>query len=250
MLAALLSRYDRKSLFAWAGLFVLYVVVLVVWHDLINWTLDMDFLLGCIWGFMTMALAWDIRPRRDITMAGVAFFGGLVIEWWGTTTNIWHYYTAERPPIWILPAWPVAALAIDRISRVLGEFVDASGRDFRIAFRWAWLALPVFVLSMMNFSWRGLDQNSTWVIFALMLGVLATMRNARQDVLVFCGGALLGIFLEYWGTSRYCWTYYTEEIPPTVAIVAHGFASVAFVRGVTLTEAVRGRFGVVRLAAR
>ncbi len=241
MLASLLARYDRRSLFAWAALLVLYAVVLVIWHDLIDWTLGMDFLLGGIWGFMTMALAWDIRPRRDLSMIGVAFFGGLVIEWWGTTTNIWYYYTAERPPLWILPAWPVAALAIDRIARVLGEFADASKRDFRIVFRWAWLALPVFVLAMMNFSWRGLDQRSTWVIFALMLGVLGTVQNARQDVLVFGSGSFLGIFLEYWGTSRYCWTYYTAEVPPTVAMVAHGFASVAFIRGLAAVEGVRSR---------
>ena len=47
----------------------------------------------------------------------VGLTGGLVIESWGTQTQLWTYYTYERPPLWILPAWPIASLAIDRLAR-------------------------------------------------------------------------------------------------------------------------------------
>ena len=37
-------------------------------------------------------------------------------------------------------------------------------------------------------------------------------------------------------TSRYCWTYHTGEIPPPVAVFAHGFAAVAFARALAALE--------------
>jgi hypothetical protein len=40
----------------------------------------------------------------------------------------------------------------------------------------------------------------------------------------------LGYFLELWGTTRQCWTYYTFETPPLFAVLAHGMAAVAFWR--------------------
>ena len=33
--------------------------------------------------------------------------------------HLWQYYTGEPPPLWIIPAWPVAQLAINRIVRFL-----------------------------------------------------------------------------------------------------------------------------------
>lgn len=221
-----LSRYDRRSLVAWGILGAVYLAVFLKWTWLVDLTRETDFLLGGIWAFMTLVLAWDIAPARDTRLVVVAFFGGLVIEWWGTTTGIWHYWTAERPPGWILPAWPVAALAIDRIAR-MGERLP---RGIWVE-RAAWLGVPVFVVAMAGFASNTFHIPSTRVILGLMLGVLLTVRNMRHDVLVFYGGALLGVFLEYWGTSRHCWTYFTGETPPLVAAVAHGFASLAFSRG-------------------
>jgi hypothetical protein len=49
-------------------------------------------------------------------------------------------------------------------------------------------------------------------------------------VLTFVAGAGLGYFLELWGTTRECWTYYTLETPPLFAVLAHGMAAVIFWR--------------------
>lgn len=233
---------------AWIALGFVYIGVALGWSHLIDWTRGMDWLLAGIWSFMTLILAWDIAPRRDLALVGVAFVGGLVIEWWGTTTELWHYYTAERPPIWILPAWPVAALAIDRIARVLGnalERMHARRPGLAWAERAAWLGVPVFVVAMVDFMAPSLAVTSSRVVVGLMAGVLLTTRRARSDVAIFYGGAALGWFLEYWGTSRFCWTYYTGEVPPAVAAWAHGFASLAFARG---AEAVL--WGVERVGRR
>jgi hypothetical protein len=229
---AILSRYDRRSALALGVLFALYVSVAVNWWELIDFSRGMDWLLAGIWAFMTALLVWDVDPKKDVPLAVVGFFGGLVIEWWGTTTNLWHYYTAERPPIWILPAWPVAALAIDRIARVLDHVVPPLRS--RVPF---WLLAGGFTVAMTRFTEPSWGILSTQVVTGLMLVVTATVREPRRETIIFIGGALLGVFLEYWGTSRWCWTYYTKEIPPWEAVVAHGFASVAFTRGTQLWAA-------------
>ncbi len=235
VLAYVRAGYDRRSLAALGVLAVVYATVGVVFNHLIDLSRGMDWLLGGIWAFMTATLAWGIDARRDVKLAAVAFGGGLVIEWWGTTTSLWTYYTDERPPIWILPAWPVAALTIERLALVTRQALPAG------AARAWWLALPGFVAWMVVFAWPSVDVPSTLVIIGLMLGVLLTATDRARDLSILLAGSLLGIFLEYWGTSRWCWRYYTLEEPPLVAAVAHGFASVAFARGVWLAERVAAR---------
>jgi hypothetical protein len=79
----------------------------------------MDWLLLGIFGFMSVTIIARANLKTDALIIFVGVFGGLAIESWGTQTNLWHYYTNERPPLWIIPAWPIASLSIDRITRVL-----------------------------------------------------------------------------------------------------------------------------------
>ncbi len=235
VLAYIRAGYDRRSAMALATLAVTYALVGVLFQHLIDVSRGMDWLLFGIWAFMTATLVWGVDVRRDIVLAGVAFVGGLVIEWWGTTTSIWTYYTDERPPIWILPAWPVAALTIERLALVTRRALPA----------WTipawWVALPAFVLLMTRFAWPGVGEPSTIVVIGIMLGVLVTATDRRRDLAIFVAGSVLGVFLEYWGTSRWCWRYYTLETPPPIAAVAHGFASIAFARGALAVEAIWAR---------
>ena len=60
--------------------------------------------------------------------------------------------------------------------------------------------------------------------------LILTPTDHRLAVLTFAAGAGLGYFLEYWGTTRECWTYYTLAKPPLFAVLAHGMAAVAFWR--------------------
>ena len=48
----------------------------------------------------------------------------------------------------------------------------------------------------------------------------------------------MGYFLELWGTTRECWTYYTFQKPPLFAVLAHGMAAVAFWRTELLVKMV------------
>ena len=231
-LRAVRAGYDRQSLVTLAVLAVVYVAISVTWRRFILFSVGMDWLLLAIWIAMTALLCWGVAPRRDLLRAAVGLGGGVWIETWGTYTTLWWYFTAERPPVWILPAWPVAAIAIDRLSRALDRVVPAG--ELRVAW---WLLLPPFVVLMTAFVWPYAGHPTTWISIAAMLIVLVTSRGTRQDVTLMVAGSALGVLLEYWGTSRHCWNYYTGEIPPVPAVLAHGFASVSFQRIAGVVEA-------------
>jgi len=201
---------------------------------LVDPSLKADWLLFGIWIFMTVAMTWDVDPSRDLKLILTGLVGGLVIEWWGTNTELWRYYTDERPPLWILPAWPIAALTIDRFATLLERVMPrlaAAGRAY-------WLFMPAFVLAMTRFLWPSIAEPASWVVIGIMIAVVVGRPRPGRDAVLFVAGASLGIFLEYWGTSRRCWVYYSGQVPPAEAVFAHGFASVAFARGVQLIEAV------------
>lgn len=224
------AGWDRRSLVALGLLFVVGASVGYRWSDLIDPSGGMDWLLAGTWVWMAAMLTWRVSLRRDLVFLAVGFVGGGVIEWWGTYSKIWSYFTLERPPLWILPAWPIATLAIDRMARMLDRAVPrhAPAQWYFIAY---WVFVPSFVVSMIAFARHTVGIAPTQLVIALMVGVTLACRDPRRDLTLFAAGSLLGIFLEYWGTSRQCWTYYTGQVPPPVACVAHGFAAIAFARG-------------------
>jgi hypothetical protein len=187
----------------------------------VNW-----FLIA-IWLFMTALLCWDVRPSQDIALAVVATVGGFFFEYWGTNTNLWWYFTREKPPLFILPAWPVAALATARIVFAVDRVLIRWNLPWTVLY-WAFTA--VFALGMARFIRPSLHMAPTWVMCAVVGLVIVTGRSPRRDVSLLLAGMALGYFLEYWGTSRACWTYYTREIPPLVTVMAHGYAQIVFAR--------------------
>jgi hypothetical protein len=226
-----LDGYGRRSLIALGLLMVAGAAVGYRWSDLVDTSGVLDQLLLSIWVGMAAAITWQVRARYDLRLVLVGLAGGAMIEWWGTNAGLWSYFTNERPPLWILPAWPAAALTIDRGRALLDRWVDQGGRypagRFRVAY---YLLLPGFAVWMGSFIAPSLDRGASWVVLGLMLLVALRCPSAKRDVLLFASGTVAGLFLEYWGTSRECWTYYTRQIPPPVAVAAHGFASVAFAR--------------------
>ena len=177
-----------------------------------------------------VAIAVEVEVVGLTDAIAVVAGGGAVIEWWGTNTELWWYFTQERPPPWILPAWPVAALAIDRLCRISCARLPRLGQSGWLY----WGVVPVFVVLMTRFLWPSIHEPASWIVIALMLLVMTVGVKKDRDVALFLVGAAAGIFLEYWGTSRRCWTYYTHQAPPLEAILAHGFASIAFARGADL----------------
>jgi hypothetical protein len=203
------------------------------------WWLYMDWLLLGIFAVMSLLIMSGADLRRDTLTVVVGLAGGLVIEAWGTQTNLWFYYTNERPPLWIIPAWSIASLSIDRLTRLLGWLLPQRvERHYRLAY---WLVFPAFFALMLAFIAPTLDKSFTWGALLLTAAFIFTPGEPRIALLTFAAGSALGYYLELWGTTRQCWTYYTYQTPPLFAVLAHGMAAVAFWRAGKLLAAILAR---------
>lgn len=234
-----LLGWTRDSYLLLSGFVALLALILVVWWPLAEeafsyfdpqrpWWRQMDWLL--IGDFLAMSLlimaGADLKADARIALVGLA--GGLAIESWGTQTWLWTYYTLERPPLWIIPAWPIASLAIDRLVRLLHAHLPQSASAFKTLY---WVIFPAFGALMLPFIWPTLNKSLTLLALLACALIIASPTDHRLAVLTFVAGSGLGYFLELWGTTRACWTYYTQQTPPLFAVLAHGMAAVAFWRG-------------------
>ena len=223
------------------------VLSAVDWHG--QWWRYMDWLLVGVFTVMTLLIMAHADLKTDALIVLVAAVGGLVIEAWGTQTNLWFYYTTERPPLWIVPAWPIATLSIDRLTRFLNWGVEKSDKKFfpsrpfvPLVFKVIyWLIFAGFFALMLVFVAPTVHKLLTVGALLLCAGLILTPTNYRSMVLTFIAGAGLGYFLELWGTTRECWTYYTFQTPPLFAVLAHGMAAVTFWRTGLLVKLVWGK---------
>jgi hypothetical protein len=205
---------------------------------------QLDWLLLGIFAFMTGVLMVGADLGKDAGIIFVGLVGGLVIESWGTQTELWTYYTNERPPLWIIPAWPIASLTIDRMVRGLDLKIPKNNpRLWQISY---WLIFPIFYLLLLQFVQPTFDKSFTILALILCALLIFTPTDYRLAVITFIAGTGLGYFLERWGTTRLAWTYYTLERPPLFAVLAHGMAAVAFWRSWLLVQTIIGKPTLVR----
>ena len=273
---ALTKIWTRDSSILLGGFFITVLLIIYIWWPLAveyfayvdwsgDWWLYIDWLLIGIFAFMSITIIARADLKTDLFIIFVGTCGGLAIESWGTQTNLWHYYTAERPPLWIIPAWPIASLSIDRITRGLdfglksivlsGEAVPKGLQTFggwrnqsgetldsviKILY---WITFALFLSLMLIFVGPTFDKSFTWLSLILCILIILTPTNHRLALLTFAAGAGLGYYLELWGTTRQCWTYYTFQTPPLFAVLAHGMAAVAFWRAGLMLKTIWGRFG-------
>ena len=225
--------YDRRSVVVLATLVGTGLAAAAVWHRYIDFG-DADWLLIGCWILIAALLAQHVDYARDIPVAIVAFAGGAFIETWGTHAGLWTYFTHQKPPLFILLAWPPATLATDRIAR----FLDVATSRLpvgRRAWRRGWLAvLGGFLALLAWWTIPGDRHPLTWITGVIVVLVTVTSTDHRLDLCRFVAGSLLGYLFERWGTSREAWTYWSGGTPPLVAVLAHGFASIAFLRCVDL----------------
>lgn len=237
------QSYTLFSIFLLTCLLIVYVwwPLVVDYFSVIDgsypWYFYIDWLLLGIFGFMSLTIMARADLRSDSLIIFVGLCGGLVIESWGTQTNLWFYYTAERPPLWIIPAWPIASLSIDRITRALEALMDRLTPTWRripghrlLDFGSYVLVFGSFYILMLQFVMPTMDKSYTLVALLICALMILTPPSRRKTLLVFIAGSGLGYYLELWGTTRECWTYYTYQTPPLFAVFAHGMAAVAFWR--------------------
>jgi hypothetical protein len=245
-----LFGWTRHSTYLFSAFLLTCLLIVYIWWPLVKdyisymdgsypWYYYVDWLLLGIFLFMSLTIMAKADLKVDGLIIFVGLFGGLVIESWGTQTNLWFYYTSERPPLWIIPAWPIAALCIDRITRALNLLTPKKAdRVYRVLY---WLTFGGFFALMLWFVAPTFDKSFTVAALVICAIMILTPTNYRTAFLVFWAGAGLGYFLELWGTTRECWTYYTYQTPPFFAVLAHGMAAVAFWRTGLLVQKVWDR---------
>lgn len=253
---ALTKIWTRDSSILLGGFFITIILIIYIWWPLaveyfayVDWTGPwwryIDWLLIGIFGFMSVTIIARADLKTDLLIIFVGICGGLAIESWGTQTNLWFYYTDERPPLWIIPAWPIASLSMDRITCVMNFLTTKVTKEhkgdlfFRILY---WLTFSSFLGMMLVFVAPTFDKSFTWLALILCILLILTPTDYRFALLTFIAGSGLGYYLELWGTTRQCWTYYTYETPPVFAVLAHGMAAVAFWRAGLILKTVWGRF--------
>ncbi len=249
--------WTRDSSILLGAFFATIFLIVYVWWPLAEevlayvdwrgaWWLYMDWLLLGVFFFMSITIVARANLKTDVLIVFVGICGGLAIESWGTQTNLWHYYTAERPPLWIIPAWPIASLSIDRITRFLDWLVKrftTKKSPFKVLY---WMAFAFFLTLMLVFVAPTFDKSYTWLALFLCIFLVLTPTDYRYALFTFMAGAGLGYFLERWGTTRECWTYYTFQTPPLFAVLAHGMAAVAFWRAGLVLKMLGGRISLLR----
>lgn len=235
--------WNRTSYMLMSSFVLLLFIIGYVWWPLIEeyfstynpdfpFWVQLDWLLFSIFLVMSLLLMAKADIKKDMPIILVGLIGGLVIESWGTQTELWSYYTFERPPLWIIPAWPIASLSIDRLFRLFNTNSEKiPDQIIKISY---WVVFIGFYIYMLYFIWPTLDKSLTGMALFLCAFLILTPVNQRAMILTFLAGSALGYFLELWGTTRYCWTYYTFQTPPFFAVMAHGMAAVAFWRVVQL----------------
>ncbi len=254
------SLWTKDSYILLSGFFLTIMLIVYIWWPLaeevlsyINWNgpwwLYIDWLLIGVFLFMSFTIVARANLKTDLLIIFVGICGGLAIESWGTQTNLWHYYTAERPPLWIIPAWPIANLSIDRIVRFLNWAVQRlEERTQKSMPRSGWVALywvtfASFMTLMLVFVFPTFDKSYTLLATLLCVLLIVTPTDHRLAFLTFAAGAGLGYFLELWGTTRECWIYYTLQKPPLFAVLAHGMAAVTFWRAGLMMKMVWEKVG-------
>jgi len=178
-------------------------------------------ILGLTW----RALLLRADLVRDATMAALAAFVGFAAEAWGTRAGLWTYYTGERPPAWIVPAWPMGALVVERLALWAEQrWGSGPGAGFwRTGYRLLAASCAAVVLV---FCWPWLHIPGTWAVLALVVAALAFQTGGERDSWRLGVGLCTVLLADTWGTTNGCWRYYTQlgGVGGLAAGVAFGMA--------------------------
>jgi len=157
-----------------------------IWRQ-IDWLLIGNF-LG-----MSILIMFNADLKHDIPFLLISLAGGYIIESWGTLSGLWTYYTFETPPLWIIPAWPIAALAVKRMYLMLHTMTRKISGDW---VKWAyWLVFGAFYILLLNFIWPTITHPLT--VFALIVCaiVILAVQEMRSKLIVFLAGG------QHWAIS-------------------------------------------------
>ncbi len=161
--------------------------------------------------FLTVrAIPLAADPLTDCLTVLITSFFGFLAELWGTQSGLWTYYTGEKPPYWIVPAWALGVLVVERLARRAGEQPDGILAKLNSErFYWAWVAL--FYCVFVPFIATKLSAPACVLPILLTAAILfpGKKHRIRYMRIVFTGTACV-FFADLWGTTNNCWTYHTQ----------------------------------------
>ncbi|MGZ3696131.1 MAG: hypothetical protein ACXWQO_18970, partial [Bdellovibrionota bacterium] len=135
-------------------------------------------------------------------------------------------------------AWSASALANEKIQRVIMSFlpeawrekiISDAGGDTTVRIQHAIIAAPL-LLAFLYWSSPTITEPISIIVTLLIFTGICRHRFPYYAFSLFFAGALLGVLLEIWGTTRHCWNYYDGKTPSPFPIFGHGMAGVAFWR--------------------
>jgi hypothetical protein len=85
----------------------------------VDWSgrLDFHFFAGLLVGAALVRYRFDLRRAFPLYVCGM-LLGGLY-EVLGTSFAEWSYITGEKPPLWIVPLWGIACVAMNNLAELL-----------------------------------------------------------------------------------------------------------------------------------
>jgi hypothetical protein len=159
-----------------------------------------------------LAAAWraipaTARPARDVPVLLLATLAGWAAEAWGTRLGLWRYYTGERPPLWIVPAWPLGAAVVDRLAAAMrARWGPAPAAAY-------WCAAAAALATCACFCAPWLGRPAAWAGLAAAAAAVAAGPDAAADFWTLAAGLGAVFFADLWGTTNGCWTYYLAGRP-------------------------------------
>jgi hypothetical protein len=85
----------------------------------VDWSgrLDAHFSAGVLVGIALIVYRFDLDDAFALFGCGIVLGG--TYEWLGTYIGEWTYITREVPPLWIIPLWGLACVAMVNLSRLI-----------------------------------------------------------------------------------------------------------------------------------
>jgi len=165
-------------------------------------------LFGGILALTLRVIPTKVSPRRDATMFLLASIGGFLIESWGTQTGLWTYYTGETPPLWIIPAWPLGTLIIDRMSeKAKARWAERVG-DAAVWGYWAFAVTCPLIVSW--FAWTRMSHPGTPLMILTFILAFYLKPDPKEDFWILIGGKFYVFFAVFWGATNNCWRYHIQ----------------------------------------
>ena len=94
----------------------------------VDWSgrLDLHFLAGLLAGAALVLYRFDLRRAFPLYVCGM-LLGGLY-ETLGTSFGEWRYITGEQPPLWIVPLWGIACVAMHNLAELARRALEKGAK--------------------------------------------------------------------------------------------------------------------------